>query len=120
MAAAPQYSPFPTDLVPITTAAKLSGWTAKSLYHWIRTNQLTAYGRPGAIRVSISEVFKPLDPKTIKPRGGRYKQKLMRLAKEKEQGAQTPTCVKTDTVCLVNDSPVSDENTVQSSDKHAR
>jgi len=114
----------PTDLISLSEAERLSGFSRKTLYRWIKDGEITAYGRQGTLRLSLSDVFRPVDPAQLKlnPRNAHYWAAKRRSANKgmEEQGAQTPTCVKTDTVCLVNDSPVSDENTVQSSDKHAR
>ena len=53
----------PDDLRPIPVAAVLAGLHVKSVYRLVEHGKLPAYGRRGALRVSMRDLLGPVEPR---------------------------------------------------------
>jgi hypothetical protein len=50
----------PSDLASVPTASRITGFRERTIWKWIRTGKVKAWGRPRCYRVSISELLAPV------------------------------------------------------------
>jgi hypothetical protein len=54
--------PIPGDLIPIKLAAEVAGCNLATIYDWIHTSKIPAWGRKQKYRVSLASIMPPVRP----------------------------------------------------------
>lgn len=76
--------PIPTDLVSVSQAAACADIHPGSIYRLIRLREITAYGRPPRLRVSLAAIL-PEYSTNVRERSNASKIKIPSLAKKTRQ-----------------------------------